>query len=721
MTDRTEKFFSAPNEIDLNDMDAESTRLLDLLRGRLERSNRRTLLPAKVSGTTRWYALAPSHRDGRLLRDEVQCWLSRPLTTSRNDVSRTSPDPVDQAAIGLVPAGSALRLDVAHGWVSRARQNVDSLTTVWSIEPDRVVDQPRPVGRILRQFYESLVGLDRAQADAALDELRGRALLSATNLRFLRVELLSALGTPQDLLDDPLLQDVSLLARPPAVTESLAEAADALFLSHHAMDELRSTAERLDIAWPGLVTQAYQVTTAATARCYALGQLLLDSPEVQQLRELTLRYPDDAVITGVLATTDSEQASAPSSASPLNLYYDGNYEAALELASTQAPQRSFAAIALAAAANLQDSASAVRALGVVDRLSDSDRAGLLNSFVERNFFESLRALTAEDRVPSGWLDWLTGDWPDRPDLLAEWSRAWPRTPDELTSTADDLAVALIEALNDARRPRVRNGIPLFIDWLTSGGVPPSGVGLATTTFDIMLSSEPGTNERQAALSLLDAVLTVGCSSLEYREILGAVTRELSIIGPRDGQWLAQVVDLLLLSACPDSAEQTAVVARAAGVAQSWTDRIDSLDAILLGLLFRNAGVDFQDQDDPHGEDAPPFKSVGVYSLMESAVRVLTTWIEERWPGVTVRSSAAHGNSDLLAALVKGVDVMLVQTSHAKHSATGAISMAIEDPSRLVLVGGRGASALMRALLGWAEGRPNDGLNSTGRRNQRGRV
>ena len=274
----------------------------------------------------------------------------------------------------------------------------------------------------------------------------------------------------------------------------------------------------------------------------------------------------------------------------------------------------------------------------------------------------------------------------------------------LAATADELAEALIDALNDARRPRVRNGIPLFVEWLISGGVPPSGVALATTTFDIMLSSEPGKTERQAALSLLDEVLAVGCSSEEYREIVSAITRELAIIGPRDGQWLAQVIDLLLLSACPDPAERTAVIARAAGVAQSWTDRIDPHDAILLGLLFRGAGVDFTlpDQEEAQRQDAPPFKSVGVYSLMESAIRVVTSWIEERWPGVRVRSSSGAVNSESLASLVKGVDVMLVQTSHAKHAATGAINTAVVDPSRLVLVHGRGASSLMRALLDWAE-------------------
>jgi len=709
VTERTEAFFSSPNEIVPSQLEGELARLVDALCIRLDRMNARTLLPAKVSGTTRWYAVAPSDRDGRLLREEVHCWLGRPLTTGAFDVLPTSTDLMDRAAIGLVPAGSVLRVDVASGWVDRTLQNVESLTTIWAIEPDRGVDQPRPVGRVLRQFYESVVGNDRAQAEAALDELRGRALLSATNLRFLRVELLSSLGTPQELRDDPLLKDISLLARPPAVTESLAAAADVLLvnsdLTSHptATKELRSAAECLDAIWPALVTQAYQVTTLATARCFALGQLLLDRPQEQHLRDLSARYAGDPVIAGVLEASGGEQSPpAKQPVTPLSAFYDGDYEAALEIAVTRVADRSTAAIALAAAMNLQDSAAATRALAIVDDLSDADRASLLKGVVERNFFESLQALTSDARTPMDWLDWLNADWPDRPDLLAEWSRTWSRAPDKVAAAADELAETLIDALNDSRRSRVRNGIPVFVEWLISDGVAPSAVSLATTTFDIMLSSEPGKTERQAALSLLEGVLSVGCTTQEYSELLSAITRELSVIGPRDGQWLAQVIDLLLLSACPDSAERTTLIARAAGLAQSWKDRIDPSDAILLGLLFRESGAQFTlpDHDASPGQEAPPFRAVGVYSLMESAIRVVTSWIKERWPDVKVRSSSAAGNSASLDSLVKGVDVMLVQTSHAKHSATGAINMAVTDPSRLVLVHGRGATSLMRALLDW---------------------
>ncbi|UPK63614.1 hypothetical protein MYP14_23440 [Rhodococcus pyridinivorans] len=565
------------------------------------------------------------------------------------------------------------------------------------------------MGRILRQFYESLVGDDRAGAEAALDELRSRALINATNMRFLRVELLSSLGTPQELADEPSLQGISLLARPPAVTESLAVAADTLLLDTTTEspneEELRSAAKQLDVVWPALVTNTHQVTSVATARCYALGQLLVEIPQRHSLRQISEKYPDDPIIAGVLAATSTSTTGTQPELNPFSLYYSGEYEAALELVCIERPERSTAAIALAAAVNLQDSSCAAKALAVVEQLSDSERDSLLDSIVERTFFERLRSLTAHDRVPQDWLDWLSGDWPDRPDLLSEWSRHWSRSADELTAKSDDLAGMLIDALNDVRRPRVRNGIPVFVNWLIAGGIPPSGVALATTIFDVMLSSEPGRSERLAALCLLEGVLEVGCTAGQYREVLNAVGRELTMIGPRDNQWLGQVIDLLLAYTSPCPGERTSLIARAAGVAQSWIDMIDRNDAILLGLLFRGAGVAnaLPEHEVVSGSEIRPFKSVGVYSLKEDAIRVVTSWIEARWPGVKVKHSSSEVNSKSLVSLVQGVDVMLVQTSHATHAATGAISAAVVDSSRLVLVNGRGATSLMRGLLDWAGG------------------
>lgn len=678
------------------------------LTARLDSSRFRTVLPARVGGRTRWYGLAPSDREARLLREELRCWLGPPISETTTEL-QVPDDPVDEAAQALVPGGVVLRIDVAGGWQRDARTNVASLTDVWALAPPRGVDQPRPVGRMLRQFYEGVLAADRAVAESALDEIKARALLNATNTRFLRVELLSSLGTPQDLRDDPLLRGISLLARPPAVTESLAAAADSLIVAHAfetpGVTDWVAVAQRLDDAWPSLVTHRGQVTTLHTARCFALHELLLDEPRVLELNEVAQSFPDDPVLRSIVPTT-TPTPPPPHTDTALGLYYEGNYWAALEAAESQDQGRATTSLALAAAANIGDSASAVRALALVDALSAEDRALLLGSAVEHAFYDHLLARTSEAQVPESWLDWLRGEWTDRPDLLSEWAARWQRAA-SIDDNAGELAVELLDALNDSRRGRVRNGLPVFIDWLVDDGLPPSGVALATTIFDILLSSEPGRIERQVSLTLLEEVLLVGCTSQEHSDLIDAVTRQLQFLGARDASWLAECLDLFMLSSSPDASRRSALVSDAAGVATAWLNRLEPVDVSLLRQVFADAGTSFAAAASSGASPAAPLtrnlKSVGIYSLLESASRVASDRIRAMFPNVDVRTSSGHVNSEMLAALVRGADVMLVQTSHAKHAATQAISAAALDPSRVVLVHGRGATALVRELLAWLHG------------------
>jgi hypothetical protein len=683
--------------------------LVSLLAGRLQSSDLRTVLPARVGGVTRWYGLAPSDRQARLLREELRCWLGPPISTRLHDVIG-SPDPVDQAAQDLVPGGVVIRIDVVDGWQAEARGNVALLTDTWSLAPERAVDQPRPVGRVLRQFYEAVLASDRSHAEAALDEVKSRALLNATNIRFLRVELLSALGQPAELRDDPSLRGISLLARPPGVTERLAAAADTLIIEP-AQQAGGSTdwvqiGEQLEETWPGLVTHREQVTTVSTARCLVLREQLASEPRTWLLTQVSELFPDDPVIVAV-APVSAAPALPPPSGSALELYHDGNYWSALRAAESEGARRSSASVALAAAVNIGDSASAVRALAMLDALASEDREQLLASSVERSFHDQLLTRTSEAQVPANWLDWLTGEWADRPDLLAEWAAQWRRMPGALDQDAGELAVEFLDALNDGRRGRVRNGLPVFVEWLVQDGLPPSGVGLAATIVDILLSSEPGRIERQVSLVLLEDVLLVGCTAQEYTEMVDAVSRQLPLLGPRDASWLAQCLDLFLLFSSPDPPRRTGLVADAAGIATAWIDRLEQADSAALHYVFADAGISFARPPVTEAAGAEhavqEFRSVGIYSLLESATRVAADRIRAMFPNVDVRTSSGRVNSDSLTALVRGADVMLVQTSHAKHAATQAIDVASPDPERLVLVHGRGATALVRALLAWTQG------------------
>ena len=128
---------------------------------------------------------------------------------------------------------------------------------------------------------------------------------------------------------------------------------------------------------------------------------------------------------------------------------------------------------------------------------------------------------------------------------------------------------------------------------------------------------------------------------------------------------------------------------------------------VLRQVFAGAGISFAagtTQDvlptDPADRD---LRIVGIYSLLEGASQVASDRIRSMFPNVQVRTSSGHVNSHTLAALVRGADVMLVQTSHAKHAATQAIAAATLDPGRVVFVHGRGATALVRELLAWVHG------------------
>lgn len=706
-SDLTANFYSSPNEVDPSQLNGAAAELLTALRARLVNALQRTVLPARVHSVTRWYGIAPSDRESRFLREELRCWLGPPIAARSLD-ARSSSDPVDQQAVRLAGPGTAIRVDVADGWQAKARENVASLTDVWSLAPERGVDQPRPVGRLLRQFYESVLAADRAAAESSLDEIKARSLLSATNIRFLRLELLSSLGTPEEIRDDASLRDISHLARPPAVTEGLAAAADALFiepaLARGGDSDWAGVAKSLDETWPGLVTHIRQVSNAATARCLALSELLSPTPNSSGLAELPQRFPTDPFLAAVAPAAASDVVSPPTT-SAIDLYHERDYWGALDAAHTSSTDRASAAVALAAAMNLGDSSSAVRALAIVDRLDGQDRDQLLATSVERTFYEQLLSQTSDAQIPSGWLDWLRGQWVDRPDLLSEWSGQWLRTPETLEREAGAIAEELLDALNDARRGRVRNGVPIFVDWLVGSGLPASGVDLATTVFDILMSSEPGRIERQAGLAVLEEVLSAGCTRQQYAELVDAVSAQLPIIGPRDAPWLAQCLELFLLFSSYDSARRAGLFAEALGVAAAWAARSEAADLAVLELVFADGGLTLAPPvtqvDQSTVAPLRPFATVGIYSLRESATRVAADWIRRLFPTVEVRTSSEHVNSSSLSALARGSDVMIVQTSHAKHAATHAIEAAIADPDRLLLVHGRGASALVRALLAWA--------------------
>ena len=714
MDPRVRDFYASPNEVDLNSLQEELADLIRVLLSRLA-DGKRTLLPAKVDKATRWYGIARSDQDSRLLAEEMESWLGPPLCDQTYVVGK-SEDTVDEKASLLADNGILLRSDVGAGWQIEARDNVRSLIDVWSLTAERSLDASRPVGRVLRQFYEAIGARDRSSATDALEEIRAGGLLSATNCRFLRVELLGRLGTPEELKNDPLLEGISLLSCPPAVTDHLARAADALFISpiveKSGIDIWRSMASDIEQAWPRLLAHPSQIRSAHGARCLALTELLAEHPRLGVIESLRSDWVEDTLVAGVVAALESASERLPQETEPsdgvfavLDHYRRGEFEMALDAAEHVEPDRGIATAVMYAALNLGGAVAATRAVALVDRLSEFDRDALLSQAVEGGFYNQLVERNQGTRVPGNWIDWLQGDWPDRPDLLDDWASTWESHTIADDEATDALAGELLDALDDDRRGRVRNGLPVLVRWLVKNdGLRPSFVPLTITIFEIMLASDPGRAEHRAALDLLSEILLTGCTTKEYRTVVAAVRDQLGQLGPREVDWLTGILDVHWFSAVPDVRSREALFAEALALAVSWSGRIEDTEAIVLSKVFSDAGLDF---DPPLTDEAgmetarrtKTFKRVGIYSLSESAAQNAARWIRNQWPDIDVRLSHAHSNNPELNGIVRSSDVVLIQTSHAKHAATSAIERAVET-SRLVHVNGRGATSLFRGLLGW---------------------
>lgn len=714
-----DRFWAPPNEVDRQALSQELGELVAQLEGRISRGTLRSILPAKVAGETRWYGFSPTDREQRMLAEELGAWLGPPISSGPRLVDNQG-DELDRLAGELAPGSQVLRLNVQPPWQSTARNNVLRLTDLWDLAPEGEEDISRPVGRVLRQFYESIRSGARDRAEEALVEIADRALLSPTNRRFLRVELLGSLGTPQELRDHPDIDGLTSVTLPPAVREHLAQAANSLYVTsaaNEAAPDWQSVGRSIESTWPALCDRIDQARSRATARCLALYEALREAPRPDVIHHLGDEWGSDSVVSDVLSSlTPTEEQNPLQQDNPFNAYERGHYLTVLQLVESDDLSIQNVPLALFAAANLDDVDAANRALTLVHALPEEFREEVLSVLVNRATYEVLTERVGGTAMPSGWVEWLRGDWADRPDRLKEWTANWGQPDEVIEHDAYEIALALVEALSSPQRGRVRNGLPILVNWLLGDGeatetIPPGAVPILTVVVEAMLDVEPGPGERLSALELIDGVLSIGGTADEYVRLLDALDSQLDELGPREAPWLSACLDVLLATSSTDPSRRTAFLGRALGVATGWGHRLNQTDALILEKAFGEAGLTFvsptYDTASLPGEQAQrAFRRVGIYTLHERSARTVENWIREIWPEVEVKLSSAHVRTNELTAIAHGADVVLVQTSRAKHPATNAIKAVIDDPDRLVYVNGRGASAILRALFDWLGNGPD---------------
>ena len=714
MTQRSSResdvFFSLPNEIQIEKLPADLRAFVDRAISRIDCAEaERTVLPAKVGTELRWYGISHSASEGRQLREEMAAWLGSPVATSIELVPNDSKDQLDTNALRLAGSNGSVfvaRVDAVHREI--ARNGMRNLLDLWQISPTRIYAAPRPVGRVLRDFYSAILVRDRISADDILEEIRSRGLLSPTNCRFLLVELLGSLGVAEELQNDPRLSGISLLRRPPRVTETLAEAANELMLLplHTKGNAVREIAITLEDCWPGLVTTPVQVRSVSSARCLAFVESIVDLPRLSVVSYLQENWGSDPLVAAVLGSLPSSAGTPIALSDPLEYLRLGDLEGALTAAESKAPGVQVASYAILAAYELGLAEHAVRALAIVDALLPAEMSELCSRAVQARRVEQLRELSSEQQTARNWLEWLQA--PDkknvgRLDLLREWSTNVSPAIALTSNYIDSLLSELIDALNDDRRAIVRDAIPVIFESLTdSNGLRVEAVRMAIEIVDIMLASGAGAPERSLALEVVDQAFERGCTSTEYERLLGIISGHYGELGARSASFVADSLSLVLEASVLSIEGRARFIVSAFQAASAMLNHLSETDWTILSQVFAVAGSPFPEPEIPIlSEIRAGVRSVGLYSLNESAVRRAADWISELFPDVKVKLSNDFVNSDRLVSLVQGVDLMIVQTSKATHAATNAIGTAAAGRTPVVHVAGRGTTAMLRAFLDWS--------------------
>ena len=334
--------YSHPNEVDPLPLEKQATQeLLRVPASRLQMSAVRTLLPARVGGTTRWYGLAPSDckRGSSEKRFAAGCDHRSPRRTVN---VQNSSDQLDQEALRLVPTGS-----MVLAWTSPmvGKQTVPQQRC---LSHGHLGSRPRlkhgpteqagPGASCASSTKAFYIAADRVLAEIAWMRSGHVHLLNSkkTTFEFLRVELLAEWAVPRRSLTTP---------RWTSAFPCLPQAGDAsdscrgrrvLFSSNRPSPAV--TTDQLEAGRSGTRgclararNPAQQATPSATARVPRARELLAAEPRRAVLTDVATLFPDDPVIAVAIPAPDTRGRTS-TRATALSLYHAGDYWAALRAA-----------------------------------------------------------------------------------------------------------------------------------------------------------------------------------------------------------------------------------------------------------------------------------------------------------------------------------------------------------------------------------------------------
>ena len=653
---------------------------------------------AAADNATEWRRLAPlvMAAVGTTLTD----FDGRPVAPSGHVASILQSSNLEFVQFGT-PAGDRNRASNAVGALHR-------LTRMLQRMPVDLRELPRSPPQILHEFDLALHAGDRETSLSRLDELRRRRAIDSLNLRFLTVRWHAAFRQWQQLRTESWFSDLCRTRRPPQVTIALLHALYEVDLGGPDLtadpDTLVTRFQTTFATEPGSLFSVLPPNLPGPAGIMlALDALARrDERRLADLLEVSSDVwepPERSCFSALLAfAPPSSAAATKTERSPTDLL--------LELEQSRVGERPLTDAERVAIRTLvaDDESLSLRRL-VNTLVSDDSEIPRISEAPEAESADSL----PEDWVTDNWFDWFAA----LPKLsfrrsreLAERLADEVRLQDYVATTAhrDRLISALEEALA-ANEQNAMMAIPHLGRWLQNDSDwPRPDLGpLYRTLLNAFLLFDARTRDGfRSALTILDGWLSIGPDEASYAEVLedfrGVVG---TLASARTLDDLIDLSELLVIHPAQHAGARSAMWAELQARLRGFETRFTRSQIWILNGISDVIGAprifNVNETCLPSADIANKWTgTVGLYTLRAAVGQRVVNAVMERAPDAEVVLRDDHVATAPLRQLSARSDIMAVDWSAAKHSASDAIRKSISN-GELIWVNG-GSSSMATKIL-----------------------
>jgi hypothetical protein len=708
-------FFGDGNEIDL----AVARDFLLPWVDRLRRTPRsasilfRKRTPKNQSPVYQLYILPFNRHQAHELTLQITAFLGDTFSSFRGLRSPLDlADPIE-AEVHRFTGGNAFRFRIDTSTDDRKTQvfqRLAQMRALWDQQPESTGTDARPLDQVLRDFFMALAAGNRESATYWIQWLTDHAMLDASNLLFLHVQMLGTLRADEELLQHAELPLLMHMRRPPAVTQALLEAVFRRYLSVavSASEARKLFTEQVRAQFTGLLGSRIGIQSAEARCCLALNAAS-EPADWAAVNDLASDVPPTAAGTLLSAIAKLAPNKASPSLSPQELMARGDTDALYSAALRMQPGVERCICLLRCASDttaLETRSEALRALGEVPSAQRAEVARAATSWLEWLKIGD----DAPQPAPRDWREWLArlnqnGPWAGAVEVAAAGAAEWAIGP-----TDNDLQTLLLESRNGPASVVFDRSLPHFVRWLKSDTdwPRPSFRDLYEAVLTCLLSiARPTADDLTVISSVIAAVMETGAQS--PNELLAeAVALMDRVRGPRHLNWALELVDVFL-EQCGEPTSLYTLLEQLEKWFRAFPARVSpSQWAVASALAFEIGQANWAERLRPSKgrslndeAEADTLKgldgvSVLIYTMTRGAGERARKIIMDVAPSARVTLSNDTVATPRLKDAAAQARYVVLTSRSATHAATDALKAA-SDSDRIVYALGKGCASIVAAL------------------------